>query len=164
MPPQPHRTLKYFYLRFIRLKGDPHTLAKGIAIGVFIGSTPTVPFHTVLTLSLALIFRAAKFPALVASMLVTNPLTYYLSWKIGNWLTPWDLSWERINTVKEVILSGAGFFEIISAFGKLSHEVIIAMLLGGIIYATPLALLGYIISYKFFMTVQKKRRDKHVLK
>ena len=164
MPPQPHRTLKYFYLRFVRLKGDPHTLAKGIAIGVFIGSTPTVPFHTVLTLSLALIFRASKFPALVASMLVTNPFTYYFSWRVGNWLTPWDLSWERISAVKEIVLAGSGFFEIISAFGKLGQEAIIAMLVGGVIYATPLALLGYMASYKFFLAVQKKRREKHILK
>jgi len=38
MPPQPQRALKYFYLRFIRLKGDPSTLAKGVAIGVFVSA------------------------------------------------------------------------------------------------------------------------------
>jgi len=94
MPPQPQRALKYLYLRFIRLKGDPHTLAKGVGIGVFVGQTPTIPFQTAITLTLAMIFRAAKFPALLASML-TTPFTYYASWKIGNWLTPWDLSWGK---------------------------------------------------------------------
>ncbi len=163
MAPQPHRTLKYFYLRFIRLKGDPRTLAKGVAIGLFIGQTPTVPFHTALTLSLALVFRAAKFPALFASML-TTPFTYYAALKIGNWITPWDVSLDRTRMVIDTIHSGAGFSEIFVAIGKLSQETIIAMLLGGFIWATPLAVMGYILSYKFFMTVRNKRREKHILK
>jgi len=50
-----------------------------------------------------MIFRAAKFPALLASML-TTPFTYYASWKIGNWLTPWDLSWGRISAAKRVVV------------------------------------------------------------
>jgi len=164
MAPQPQRTLKYLYLRFIRLKGEPRILARGVAIGVFIGSTPTIPFHTVLTLFFSFIFRAAKIPALLASMIVTNPLTYYLSWRFGNWLTPWNLSWERIESVKDIITSGAGFREILLVIGKLSGETIFSMLIGGIVYATPLAIFAYFASYKFFDAIQKKRREKHILK
>lgn len=51
--------IKYLHLRFIRLKGDPFTLAKGIGIGVFVGQTPTIPFQTVITLPLAMLFRGA---------------------------------------------------------------------------------------------------------
>ena len=36
---QPQRAARYYYLRFIRLQGDPHTLARGVAIGLFIGVT-----------------------------------------------------------------------------------------------------------------------------
>ena len=37
---------KEFYDRFISLKGEPANIAMGMAIGVFIGVTPTIPFHT----------------------------------------------------------------------------------------------------------------------
>lgn len=114
------RFIKYLHLRFIRLKGDPFTLAKGIGIGVFVGQTPTIPFQTVITLPLAMLFRAAKIPALLASML-TTPFTYYFaSWKIGNWLTPWDLSWERIVAARKVVQSDADLTEIKVEFGKLA--------------------------------------------
>ncbi|MFZ5798903.1 MAG: DUF2062 domain-containing protein [Desulfobulbaceae bacterium] len=53
----PDKTTRY------RRQGYPFTLAKGISIGVFAGQTPTIPFQTAITLSLALIFRAAKIPA-----------------------------------------------------------------------------------------------------
>jgi len=37
---EPQRTARYYYLKFIRLKGDPAMLARGVAVGVFIGITP----------------------------------------------------------------------------------------------------------------------------
>ncbi|MDP3478975.1 MAG: DUF2062 domain-containing protein, partial [Desulfoprunum sp.] len=43
---------KYYYLRFLRLKGDPYSLAFGTAIGVFVGLTPTMPLHTAIILIL----------------------------------------------------------------------------------------------------------------
>ncbi|HBI15313.1 MAG TPA: DUF2062 domain-containing protein [Desulfobulbaceae bacterium] len=153
------RVIKYFQLRFIRLKGDPLSLAKGIAIGVFVGQTPTIPFQTVITLLLALLFRATKIPALLASML-TTPFTYFASWKIGSWLTPWDLSWERIAAARAIVRSEAGLAEILAEFGKLGQETIIAMLLGGFVWAAPFAMISFIASYYFFLAVQNKRLAK----
>ncbi|MBU0960183.1 MAG: DUF2062 domain-containing protein, partial [Proteobacteria bacterium] len=34
------RTSRYYYLKFVRLKGDPQSLAGGTAIGTFFGITP----------------------------------------------------------------------------------------------------------------------------
>ncbi|MFZ5759398.1 MAG: DUF2062 domain-containing protein [Thermodesulfobacteriota bacterium] len=162
MPLQPQRIVKYLYLRFIRLQGDPVTLARGVGIGVFVGQTPTIPFQSAITLFLAMYFRGAKIPALLASML-TTPFTYYAAWKIGTWLTPWDLSWERIAAAKEIIQSGAGLAEILAEFGKLGQETIFAMLLGGVLWAAPCAIVSYFVAYKFFLVVQEKRRKKHIL-
>ncbi|MCK9262505.1 MAG: DUF2062 domain-containing protein [Deltaproteobacteria bacterium] len=156
------RFIKYLYLRFIRLKGDPLSLAKGIAIGVFVGQTPTIPFQTVISLSLALLFRAAKIPALLSSML-TTPFTYFASWKIGNWLTPWDISWDRIAAARSIVRSEAGLAEKLAEFGKLGQETIIAMLLGGFVWAAPFAIISFIASYYFFVAVRNKRLKKHTL-
>jgi uncharacterized protein (DUF2062 family) len=73
---QPGRTAKYYYLRFLRLRGKPGELARGVAIGIFVGITPTIPFHTILALILAMILRGSKIAALLATVLVSNPLTF----------------------------------------------------------------------------------------
>ena len=47
------RTLRYHWLKFLRLQDDPRKLAWGMALGIFIGITPTIPFHFVSILFLA---------------------------------------------------------------------------------------------------------------
>jgi uncharacterized protein len=108
----PQRTARYYYLRFLRLQDHPHVLARGVAIGLFIGGTPTMPFHTVLTLLLAVILRGSKLAALIAGFVITNPLTvfpiYFLCWWLGSLLTGSDLCWEQIDMVLSSIYAGGG--------------------------------------------------------
>ena len=96
----PKRIARYFYLKFMRMKGDPQSLAIGTAIGVFIGVTPTMPLHTILIILITLATRTSTIAALLGSLLVCNPITYvpqyYLATIIGNALTPYDLTWGRI--------------------------------------------------------------------
>ncbi len=46
-----------FYHKFISLKGDPRKISMGMAIGVFVGVTPTIPFHTALIVGLTSPFQ-----------------------------------------------------------------------------------------------------------
>jgi len=165
---QPSRTARYYYLRFLRLKGDPHTLARGIAIGVFIGVTPTLPLHTVLILTLAFLLRGNAIAGILSGWIVCNPFTilpqYYFCWKVGSWLTQTDLSWSRIHQVIVLLTSGAGFQESIAAVAQLSGEAIATLLLGGFLLAIPSTFVGYFLSFYFFRTVREKRREKHILK
>jgi len=45
---------------FKELHGNPHYLALGIGIGVFVGMTPAFPLHTIIAIPLAHIFRGSK--------------------------------------------------------------------------------------------------------
>ena len=162
------RQLRYFYLRFIRLQGDPRSIARGFAIGAFVGVTPTIPLHTILALTLALLCRGSKIAALLGTVVVSNPLTllpqYYLSWKIGNRLIDTGVSWEKISAKLAGIFSGGGFIDSLSTLGHLSMKTIAAMVLGGSILALPIAALAYVAAYKFFVAVRKKYEEKHALK
>ena len=40
-------------------------MAMGTAVGVFVAFTPTIPFHTILTIALAFVFRGSKPAALI---------------------------------------------------------------------------------------------------
>lgn len=157
------RLFRYHYLKFKRLQGDPGFLSRGVALGIFIGVTPSIPLHTVLILGLSYPFRASKIAALSASVLVSNPFTfffqYYLSWRLGVWLTSANLSWERMAEMMKTLSSDAGFMASLSALGQLGQEAIVTMLLGGCLLASPLALAGYFLAYRFF-TVLRARKAK----
>jgi uncharacterized protein len=158
------RTARYYYLRFVRLQDDPRVLARGIAIGLFINSTPIMPFHTILTLLFAVILRGSKLAALIAGFAVTNPLTvffvYYLCWRLGSLLTGSDLSWEQISGILYFVYDGGGFRETIVLVGKLSQETFVVMLVGGVALATPIASVGYLASLWFFTVMHDRRLKK----
>lgn len=69
-----------------KLQGNPHYIALGMAIGVFVGITPTIPFHTALAIVLAFVLRGSK-PAAAIGVWIANPLTiplfYYGSYRVG---------------------------------------------------------------------------------
>jgi uncharacterized protein (DUF2062 family) len=83
------RALRYHWLKFRRLQDDPQQIAGGMALGVFIAFTPTIPFHTVAALSLAALLRVSPVTAFLGIQL-SNPLTippmYLAAYKVGRFL------------------------------------------------------------------------------
>jgi uncharacterized protein (DUF2062 family) len=158
---EPRRTIRYYYLRTIRLQGDPHVLARGVAVGIFVGITPTIPLHTILAIILAFILRSSKIAALLFTVIVSNPFTiffqYYFSWRLGTWLTFKDLSWEEIQAVLDLISAHTSFREIVITLSGLGQDALLVLLVGGTCLALPFALLGYLLAYYFFSRLQKKK-------
>ena len=165
---EPQRTFRYYYLKFVRLNGEPSELARGVGLGLFIGITPTIPLHTVLILFVTLVSRSSKIAGLLASVAISNPLTipptYYFSWKVGAWFTGTHISWVNIKSVMELVLSDAGFMERMTAIAHLGREALVTLLLGGFLLALPVGIAGYFLSYRFFDAIQRKKRQKHILR
>ncbi len=162
------RFLRYYYLRFLRLQGDPREIARGVAIGVFIGITPTIPLHTVMILLLAIFCRASKLAGLLTSYLVSNPITfffqYYFSWRLGTWITPYELSWEKIHEIMAIITGHSGFRETLTELSRLGWQAITVMLVGGIVMAIPFAVVSYFLSLYFYKKLREKRQLQHAEK
>lgn len=162
------RAARYLYLRFIRLQGDPHSMALGVAIGLFFGIAPIFPVQTLIIIFLAGLLRGNLIASLISSLAVSNPLTwlpqYYFSWRVGNWLMPGRLSWEQIHVLQEQLASGSGFMEALALLTKMGLTSLTVVLAGGMLLAVPFTIAGYLISFKFFQVIQKKRREKHILK
>ena len=161
------RTIRYYYIRLIRLKGTPHSLALGSALGVYIGITPTMPFHTILIFMFTIATRSSFIAGLITSWLVCNPITYipqyYFSTKIGNMVTPYELNWESIKEVLDVLLSDASLRERLVAFMAMGYESVVVLIVGGCILAFPFAVASYYSSYFLFVKIRKKRIEKQVL-
>jgi len=162
----PFRLFRYYLLRFTRLRGDPYSLARGTAVGIFIGVLPLLPVQTILLIPLTLLLRVNTIAAVVAASLVSNPLTfvpqYYYTWKVGNIILPGRISWEQL----QEIMAAIHHENLLIGFRTLSHlgfKTLSVILTGGAILGLPLAVIGYYLALNFFIRLRAKRITKHKL-
>ena len=159
----PGRTVRYQWLRLVRLRGDPFVLARGIAIGTFIGLTPTIPFHTILTIFFCAVARGHLVAGLVVSLLVSNPFTiplqYYISWKVGTILTGSSLSWEHVKDLMG-LARDKSMFEAVKLIYINSFRSMISVLLGGIVFSLPFAIASYFSALYLYIQRQKRRMNR----
>ncbi len=161
------RTFKYFILKFKRLQGSPYALAGGTAIGVFVGLTPTIPFHTLLIVLLSFLTRTSSIAGIIVSWIVCNPLTYipiyYLSAVVGNHLTPYELNLVTVKMALEQAMAGGGIQNALTTIAQSGYETLVVMGVGGFCLALPFALVSYYLALIFFIQIQKKRVKKRIL-
>jgi uncharacterized protein len=142
------RVLRYHWLKFRRLQDNPKKIAGGLALGVFIGITPTIPFHTLIALSLAALVRVSPVTAFIGIQ-VGNPLTvvpiYLISYKVGQFLL-----YHGQPLVFPQTFSYAAWFRVICQGG-------VSLQVGGIIIAIPPAIVTYFLT---LWIVQRYHRRK----
>lgn len=140
-------------VRFKALQGDPHYIAVGMGIGVFVGITPTIPFHTAIALAMAFVFKGSK-PAAAIGVWVSNPATipffYWGSYKVGNFI---------LGNSVQIDFSEPS---IISLMHMGSHFTITAIV-GGIILGIIPGIVAYFITFKFFRFIQSHKKDQCTL-
>jgi uncharacterized protein (DUF2062 family) len=157
------RRLRYIYLRLIRLRGDPHELALGMAFGIFTGMLPIIPLHTVVAVALALAFRASKITAAVGTW-ICNPVTiypvYWYGYKFGLFILGFDRNAKALSPVIETIRNEE-FLHMITAILSAGGKVAAAFLMGGftlgIIWAVPSYFI-FLYLFKAFITWRKSRK------
>ncbi len=159
----PRRQLRYYWLRLLRLRGSPFFIARGIAIGAFVGVTPTIPFHTILTLFLCAVCRANIIAAIAINWIVSNPITipieYYLSWKLGVVITGQPVSWDQVQQMLDELHS-VGFFEAVEMIFAKFLQVLYCLIAGGLVLALPVGLLCYFLAVYFYFYRQKKKQER----
>jgi uncharacterized protein len=144
------RNIKVFYDSFISLKGEPKNIAMGLAIGVFVGVTPTIPFHTAIIIFAGLLFRNNLTSAYLGSWLISNPITiplFYLSqYELGRLLL-------GMNSTQCVIEDYS-----VSCLLKLGWQIVIPLFTGGIIMAPFFAIPAYFIARRLLVSVRKNAK------
>ncbi len=163
---QPVRLVRYYFFRIIRLRGDPHSLAKGIGFGLFIGVVPLFPVQTIILIPLALLLRINPLAAFIASSVASNPLTflpqYYYTWKVGNMILPGRVSWEHLQEIM-ILLKQGSFLEGINTLLHLGFKTLSVILVGGAVIGLPIAVAGYFMALYCFTTLHRKRMASHKL-
>ena len=162
-PAQPKKRWHDVFTRIRTLEGDPHYVALGMAIGVFVGVTPTIPFHTVLAVAMALALRASK-PAAAIGVWFANPITipplYIGCYKVGK-LILGDTSSEltTVLTLMDTLESKIDFTDKLIALQQfLSHELQLAaaMLLGGMLLGIVPGVIAYFVTFRAFRAWRAK--------
>jgi uncharacterized protein (DUF2062 family) len=139
--------------RFKALQGSPTYLARGAALGVFIGFAPIMPLKTMTIITISCIFPSSAVAAILVCTAICNPFTYvflyYLAWIVGNYFLPGRSSWVLL----EATITKMQQSSIIEAFviaGQFGIDTSVVLLAGGNVLALPLAFLSYPLALLFF--------------
>ncbi len=142
------------YRHFFHLKGKPEEVAGGVAIGVFVGISPTVPFHSLLTIGISLLTGKSKLAAFLGSAIanpVTLPLIYFLDYKIGRLLigskAP-DLAFSKFS---------------VSHLLSVGTHLIFPLFLGSVVLGGILSISAYFIARRL-VVVYRKEKQKWIVK
>ncbi|MEI7674081.1 MAG: DUF2062 domain-containing protein [Deltaproteobacteria bacterium] len=144
------RQLRSFYEKFISLKGEPAEIAAGLAIGVFVGVTPTIPFHTAIIVLIGLLFRQNITAGYLGAWIVSNPLTvpflYVSQYELGRSL----LGMERSRFALPDYTLGS-----VTALG---WEILLPLLAGGILMAPFFAVPAYFVTRRLITAIRARRK------
>jgi uncharacterized protein (DUF2062 family) len=131
--------LKRTYDRFVKLRGCPREIARGFALGLFVGMSPTIGAQMLIAVPLAALLKVNKLAA-VAGVWISNPLTapfiYGLTYLVGAKII--GLS----GHLADGLADGVTVVEIIAKAPKIFW----AMTVGGVVLGIPLAAAGYYLS------------------
>ncbi len=160
--------LKHARLWMRRLfgRGSPESIARGAALGLFIGFFVVISVQTPIAVALAFLFRAQRLAA-VAFTFVTNPFTVFVIYPVqcmfGGKLLGYELNVQVVESkLKSVDLSWHGLLESSSLIGKLGVEIVTSFMVGGAIFGIVSAAIGYPIVLFTVRKLQEKRARMHV--
>lgn len=152
-----NRFPKYYYLRFLRLRGEPHELALGMAFGIFSGLLPIIPFHTAFAVMLAFIFKGSKITAALG-VWVSNPLNwyilYYIDYRIGAFMLGLSENNKGFSALLESTRNLSEGILIMKEIIGASSTIIAAFVIGGIIIGVCVSLPSYFLFLKLFKVIR----------
>jgi uncharacterized protein (DUF2062 family) len=161
------RQVKYWYLKFVRLKGEPHELALGVAFGIFAGMLPIIPFQIALAVTLAIFFKVSKITAALGTW-VSNPLNwyflYYFCFKIGTSLMGISQKSGVFSSVMASIHAGEEVIVITNKILAAGGTMIFACLFGGFLMGVAAAIPSYFIFLRIFQGIKGWREQRRALK
>lgn len=137
----------------LKLRGSPHAIALGAAIGVFVAFTPTIGFQMVIALFVATALGANRAAA-VAPVWITNPATlppiFAFTYWVGSWMIPGPSIGHVRNVLSEALrysarLSAWELSEQFMTFFRVTREFMAPLILGGVLVGAATALPSYFV-------------------
>jgi uncharacterized protein len=164
-------SLQNTYKKFLGIRGNPHEIAAGFALGIFVGMSPTMGGQTAIALFFALLLKWNKVSSVIG-VWISNPFTapfiYSFTYFIGSKILGFiKISGVAIGSGKPSEMSANGLYNMLLK----APGIFWALIIGGIVIGLPLALAGYYFSFtavrKYQLDIKKKlalRKEKHAIR
>lgn len=157
------RQLRYYYLRFIRLRGEPDELALGMAFGIFAGMMPIMPFQIAAAVTLAIFFKGSKIVAVIGTW-VSNPINwyfiYYCNYKLGTTILRIPEQKETFSNIMVAMQSGEDPMVIVGKILGAGGVGLASFLVGGLIMGIAAAVPSYFIFLQVFRRLKAWRASR----
>ncbi len=146
------RSVRYLYLRLMRMQATPRAIARGIAAGAFSGLFPFFGLQIIIAVGLCVPLRGNKLAAAAATW-ISNPFTYvpiYLfNLQVGQWLLGLD----------QPLMPQELDYRNWAAWG---WEMILSLLLGCTVMGLIAAVICYFLGLWFVHRIRRQRRSQLV--
>ncbi|GAK60286.1 hypothetical protein U27_00177 [Candidatus Vecturithrix granuli] len=137
------------------IQGDPRNIAKGFALGIFVGMTPTMGIQMAIAAFLAALLKWNPISAMMGVWITTPAtapaiygVTYLVGAKIYTSLTDQRLPMSfRVRELPEMLAK--------------TPKIFTALTIGGVLLGLPLAIVSY---YAALFFIKEYRKDKEKLK
>lgn len=145
----------------LALDDSPHAIALGVAIGVFVGLTPSVGVQTIMILAVVFLTRPFFYfngTAAMASTYISNPITmapmYYFWYRLGASVLGTDA-----NVNFDALLEFEGLSGWWTATTAMAVKVGWPMLLGALLTAPIGAAIAYPLTHYLISSLRKNRAN-----
>ncbi len=155
------RLKRFFIYRVLSLDDSPHRIALGVAIGVFICWTPTIPCQMILTVAISTLIGANRFVG-VPFVWISNPVTMWPIFGSSYYLGEWMLGgkFRSVQFLREMSFS-ANPIEIAQTFWQAIWHIFWPLWLGSVIAGLVLAVLTYFATYRAVVVFRRHRKHHH---
>jgi uncharacterized protein (DUF2062 family) len=164
------RKLKKVARTILQLNDTPESIALGVALGLFVGLTPTMGIQILEATIITTLFRANRIAGIMM-VFITNPFTfvpiYWLDYRIGVALL--GMNPMGLRKFEELMhFEQAGFFRnffqfIVKLFG-LGWDIVGPMFLGGAVLGLIVGAISYPLTLRFVRRERELKRRIHELR
>ncbi len=156
------RLKRFFIYRVLHVDDTPHRIALGVAIGMFITWSPTIPCQMILTLTFSALLRANKFVG-VPFVWISNPLTvvpiYYPNYWLGATLLGCrSIGWQELAAL---FRPDRGFSEWMQAWWTASGHILLPLWVGSVIVGLCVAVPSYFLTRWAVIRYRQYRHRHH---
>ena len=153
------RTYRALFLKLMRTQASPASLARGVALGLFIGFLIPMGLQIMVVLPLAFLLKAAKIPA-IAFTFVTNHVTvlfiYPIQCWVGSYLMFHPIHLASLEAQLDGLIHAADMQTFMAEVGRLGLQLGGSFFLGGALFGVIAAAIGYICTYQAAARFRKK--------
>jgi hypothetical protein len=156
------RVERFFIYRVLSLDDTPHRIALGVAIGIFVAWTPSIPAQMVSVIALSWLLRANKLVGL-PFVWITNPVTilpiYGPNLLLGQWILGKPVG--NFSALYGAMHFGGGPIETAQIWWSAIAPILVELWVGSLIVATILGVMTYFTMYRIIVVWRRRRHLKH---